>query len=156
MLTAIPGEFPVRATSAPPPLAETRVAPPETFAPVCRSGEVDAGRPQPAWLRQSFIGDTCEAPPLPAAIDGYTASREEIVAGMEAVKKYQVAAEAFEACVGKFIAAQAQNKDRPMSRSETAIQNYRIIVSQRARAAAKLRMESSIIAFNEYGSTCPE
>ena len=71
---------------------------------------------------------------------------------MEETKRYQAAAQAFEACVGNFVAMRGKS----MSKSETAIQDYRIVVSQRARAAAKLRMEGSIMAFNEYGSGCTE
>ena len=154
-LAPMPDLLPARATPEPKPLPAAQASS-ETFTPVCRANEVDAGRPQPAWLRQSFIGDSCQAPPMPAAIDGYTASREEIVAGMAATEKYQRAAQAFESCVSKFIAVQAQNKSRAMRKSETAIQDYRIVVSQRARLAAKLRMEGAIMAFNEYGSGCTE
>ena len=81
--------FPVRA--APEPLPDTRPtqqAPTEqaieTFAALCRSEEVVDSRRDPAWVSQSFAGDNCQAPRPPRVIDGAKASREEIVAGMEA------------------------------------------------------------------------
>ena len=57
-LAALPDLLPARAT--PEAKALSAVSPtPETFTPLCRSGELETGKPQPVWLRQSFIGDSC-------------------------------------------------------------------------------------------------
>ncbi len=150
--------FPVRA--APEPLPDTRPtqqAPTEqaieTFAAICRSEEVVDSRRDPAWVSQSFAGDNCQAPRPPRVIDGAKASREEIVAGMEAAKIYAAAADNFQKCVSDFVAA--RKAARPLTPSQAIIQNYRITVSQKTKEMVAARTRVAIVAFNSYGSDCP-
>jgi hypothetical protein len=128
------------------------------FARICKSDEVIDARPTPAWVRASFARDNCRAPSMPATIDGFTASREQIVAGMAAAERYAVASDAFERCVQDFVAARKAQEDRngkPANMSVAIIENHRVIASQRNKQIVSARMDAAIHDFNEYGSGCP-
>ncbi len=144
----------VRATSEPKALSDARPteAAIETFAAMCRSEEVVGSRRDPAWVSQSFLGDNCRAPRPPNVIDGANASREEIMASMEAAKSYAAAADSFQKCVGDFVAARKAAK--PLSPSQAIIQNYRITVSQKTKEMVAAQTRVAIVAFNRYGSEC--
>src|SRR5215471_17858509 len=75
------------------------------FAPICKSNGVIEGRPDPAWVGASFANDHCRAPRMPALVNGFTASREQVVASMTAEKNYAAASDAFERCVQNFVQA---------------------------------------------------
>jgi hypothetical protein len=161
VLTTSPEFFPVRAASEPKPLPDARSAEPaaepvgETFVAICRADEVVDSRRDPAWLAQSYVGDNCQAPQMPAVIDGYKASQEQIVAGMAAVKRYAAAADAFQKCVSDFVAARKAGSSRPLTPSQVIIQNYRVLVSQKSKETADGQIRVAIVAFNKYGSDCP-
>jgi hypothetical protein len=128
------------------------------FARICKSDEGADTRPDPAWVAASFAGDNCRAPSMPAAIDGFTASREQVVASMDAVKRHAAASYVFERCVQDFVAgrkAQAGKSGKPVNMSLIVIENHRITASQRNRKLASARVHTAINNFNEYGSDCP-
>jgi hypothetical protein len=156
MLAAAPEFFPLRAAPEPKTLPTPTVtkAVRDTFAPVCRGDEVLDSRPDPKWVGQSYAGDNCQAPALPARLNGLTASRQQVVAGMAAAKRYAAEAAAFQACVSRFIAARRES--RPLTPSQVIIENHRILVSQRAVETAAGQIKTAIVAFNSYGSDCPE
>lgn len=156
-VAASPELFAVRAAPEPKPLPDARptAAAEEAFAAICREGVVVASLRAPAWLGQSYIGDNCSAPRMPAVIDGTTASREEIVAGMEREKRYAAAADDFQKCVGDFVAARGAGSSRPLTPAQIIIQNYRVQVSQKNKETATNQMHMAIMAFNKYGSDCP-
>jgi hypothetical protein len=158
-VAASPELFAVRAAPDPKPLPDARptaAAPTqsaeEVFAAICREGVVESRR-DPAWLSQSYLGDNCQAPRTPAVIDGTTASREEIVAGMAAAKRYAAAADNFQKCVSDFVAA--RSADRPLTPAQVIIQNYRIQVAEKNKEVTTNQMHAAIMAFNKYGSDCP-
>lgn len=124
------------------------------FARICKSDEVIDARPTPAWVRASFASDNCRAPVMPAAVDGFTASREQIVAGMAAAERYAAAADLFERCVQNFVADRKTDK-RAANMSVEIIQNHRILTSQRNKQIVSARMDAAVSNFNEYGSGCP-
>lgn len=161
LAVASPELFPVRAASGTKSLPDARSAQAaptqsaeEAFAAMCREGVVESRR-DPAWLGQSYLGDNCQAPRAPAVIKGASASREEIVAGMAAVKRYAAASDAFQKCVSDFIAARKTGSSRPLAPAQVIIQNYRVLVSQKNKEIADKQMQASIVAFNKYGSDCP-
>ena len=128
------------------------------FARICKSDELADARPSPAWVGASFAKDNCRAPSMLAAIDGFTASREQVVAGMEAMKRYSAASDGFERCVQDFVVTrklQAEKSGLPVSNSLLIIENHRIIASQRNKQIASARVKTAINDFNEYGSGCP-
>ena len=146
---------PERAVNLAPPTVPAGDKP---FARICKSDEVIDARPTPAWVRASFASDNCRAPSMPTAIDGFTASREQVVAGMAAAERYATASDAFERCVQDFVSTRKAQEDRngkPANMSVAIIENHRVIASQRNKKIVSARMNAAISDFNEYGSGCP-
>src|SRR3954470_18641896 len=87
------------AKATPPPATKLSAAPTtgKPFAAICKTGEVVDSRPDPAWVGQSFARDNCTAPQMPAPVNGLVASREQIVAGMAATKRYAALSDAISA-----------------------------------------------------------
>jgi hypothetical protein len=88
-------------------------------------------------------------------IDGYTASREKIVAGMAAAKRYAAAADRFRQCVSAFVAERKTDSVRSLTPSQVIIQNHRILASEKSQETVAAQMNMAIMAFNSYGSDCP-
>lgn len=156
-VAAAPEFFPV-VSAAPEPAPVISRAAPKTFKPVCRGDQVLDSRPDPAWVSQSFNRDNCRAPLLPAALDGFSASREQVVAAMAEAKRYAAAVSEFQRCVSDFVAAhRAGSAQGPkLTPSQVIIENHRILVSQRSKERAAAQVRVAINAFNEYGSDCPD
>ena len=128
------------------------------FGRICKSDEIVDSRPAPAWVGASFENDNCRAPAMPAAVNGFTASREQVVASMAAAKRYAIASDAFERCIQNFVEARktiARDSGLPLSTPLVIIENHRIAVSQRDRKLVEARVRNTINNFNEYGSDCP-
>lgn len=136
-----------------------KVASNQSFVPVCKAAEVVDSRPDPVWVGQSFANDNCRAPRLPAPIDGLTASREQIEAGMTAVKSYSAQADLYQQCIADFVAlrkAKAEGGKKPMETALIMIENHRITASQENKKKADAQIKIAIEAFNELGSECPD
>ena len=147
------------AKAAPDPAGKvSRLAAGQSFAPVCKAGEITDSRPDPAWVGASFAGDNCRAPLVPAPINGAAASREKVVAGMAAMKKYIAASDVFQRCIADFVAArraQSSRNKRPLNMPMVIIENHRVIASENNKKKVADQVRAAIIAFNEYGSECP-
>jgi hypothetical protein len=126
------------------------------FAAVCKANEVADSRPDPAWVGASFAHDNCLAPPMPKALDGATAKREEIVAAMVAVKRYAALSDAYQRCISDFVAARKAQAGKPAAGPLMVIEAHRIFVSQVNKTKAATQVKVAINAFNEYGSECPD
>jgi hypothetical protein len=136
----------------------SRLASGQSFAPVCRASELVDSRPDPAWVGASFAGDNCQAPILPAALNGSTASRAQVVASMAAMKRYIAASDEFQRCVRNFVAAkraQAEQNNKPVNMPLLVIENHRVLASENNKKKVSAQVRATIIAFNEYGSDCP-
>jgi hypothetical protein len=137
----------------------SRLANGQSFAPVCKANEITDSRPDPAWVGASFAGDNCRAPPVPAPVNGFTASRAQVVASMAAMKSYTAASDAFQRCISDFVAArraQADKNKKPITMSLVIIENHRIIASENNKKKVANQVRVAINAFNEYGSECPD
>jgi hypothetical protein len=139
--------------SAPVPVAAAPAAG-KSFAATCRGDQLLDSRPDPQWVSQSFAGDHCQSPPLPAPIDGARSSRDQVVAAMAGARRYEAAADTFQRCIDDYVAA--RREARPLTEAELVIENHRVLVSQRARQRAADQAKVAINAFNEYGSDCPD
>jgi hypothetical protein len=134
------------------------VAAGKPFAGVCKANEIVDSRPDPAWVGASFAHDNCWAPPLPPRLDGVTAKREQIVAGMAAAKRYAVQSDAYQRCISDFVAARRAQADRDkktVSWPLVVIETHRILAAQENKKKADAQIKVAINAFNEYGSDCP-
>ena len=90
-------------------------------------------------------------------LNGATATREQVVAAMEEVKRYAVQADAFQQCVSDFVTARkarTASGEKSLSPSEVIIENHRILVSQRSKETAAAQVRVAINAFNRFGSDC--
>jgi hypothetical protein len=128
------------------------------FAPICKSDGVIEGRPDPAWVKASFANDHCQAPAVPRPVNGFTASREQVVASMAAGKSYAAAADAFERCVQRFVEDRKTGTAKSggaVSTPLVIIENHRIVASERSKQLVAARVRATIVNFNEYGSDCP-
>ncbi|MBW8708839.1 MAG: hypothetical protein JF627_06175 [Alphaproteobacteria bacterium] len=115
-------------------------------------------RPDPAWVGQSFARNNCTAPQMPAPVNGLVASREEIVAGMAATRRYAAASDAYQRCIRDFVSLRQSRPDagKPVAMALVTIENHRILAAENNKKKARARMDASIMAFNEYGSGCPD
>jgi hypothetical protein len=142
----LPGALPTKAAGKP-------------FAAVCKAGEIADSRPDPAWVGASFAHDNCWAPRMPAPLDGVTAKRDQIVAGMAAEKSYLALSDAYQRCIADFVAfrkAQADKAQKPVDGPLMVIESHRIFVAQENKKKAADQIKVAINAFNEYGSECPD
>src|SRR5579871_5677875 len=97
------------------------------FAAICKTSSVD--RPDPDWMRQSFEGDHCSLPQEPQALDGTKASRDELIAGLAAAKKFAVAAERYQECINAYLTQRKHESERsgqPVKLTLVAIETHRI------------------------------
>src|SRR5476651_2615545 len=147
------------ASPAPQPTSAAKAANANTFVPTCSAGQVAVDtRPDPAWVGASFAHDNCWAPRMPAPLDGATAKRDQIVAGMAAEKSYLIQSDAYQKCIADFVAfrkAQADKANKPANGPLMVIETHRIFVSQENKKKAADQIKVAINAFNEYGSECP-
>jgi hypothetical protein len=152
----------VVAKAAPEPVSVSKSALPPGDKPlgrICKSDEIVDSRPSPAWVSASFEKDNCQAPGMPALVDGFTASRDQVVASMAAMKRYTAASDTFERCIQGFVearTAEAQKGGRPFGTPLVIIENHRILISQRNQKLAEARATATINNFNEYGSGCAD
>ena len=138
-------------------VSKTAPAGDKPFAPICNSNGVIEGRPDPAWVGASFANDNCHAPRMPPVVNGFTASREQVMASMAAMKIYTAASDKFERCVQDFVASYktgAQKGGQPISTPLVIIESHRIAASQRNKQLVIARVNATINNFNEYGSGC--
>jgi hypothetical protein len=60
----------------------------------------------------AFAQDTCQVPPMPASIDGSTATADQVRAGIKAVNDYQNSVETYKACLADYVTAQNAQADK--------------------------------------------
>jgi len=96
---------------------------------------------------------------MPAPVDGYTASREQILTAMAAMKRYAAASDVFQRCVSDFLLARKVRADRdgkPVDEVLVLLENQRIVAAERSKRRNAEQVKFAINSFNEYGSDCPD
>jgi hypothetical protein len=137
----------------------TQLAGRTPFGAICRTSQVGDARRDPAWVRTSFAQDSCSAPPMPAPVDGYSASRGQILTAMAAMKRYAAASDVFQRCVSDFLLArkaQTSTDGKPVDEVLVILENQRIAASERSKRRNAEQVTFAINSFNEYGSDCPD
>jgi hypothetical protein len=122
----------------------------QTFAGTCSATATVDSRVEPAWVGQSYAGDGCAAPALPQAVDGYTASRAQVLAGMAAQKTYIAQADIYQRCIADFVAA--RRGKRPIDVALNLIETHRLAASQADQQKVAAQVQIAIRTFNEAGS----
>jgi hypothetical protein len=134
--------------------ARPALAADQAFAAICSANPVEDTASDPAWLAASFEKDNCWAPRPPVPLNGYTATRPQIVAAMVAVKTYLARADAFQKCIGNVVAS--RKAAAGASKSFFLVETHRVLVSEKNKKKASGEMDAAINAFNEYGSECAQ
>ncbi len=143
-----------------PERAATFSIPPQTAASsaaICRTG--DEGRPDPAWMRQSFENDNCWLPQEPPAPDGTKASRDQLMVDLVAAKKFTAAANRYQQCISSYLAQRKQEAERtgqPMKATLVTIETHRIVASEASKKRVWGRITMAVDNFNAEGSECPQ
>ena len=143
------------AKSIQPQSSQSQAAASQSFAATCSANAKVDSRVEPAWVGQSFAGDGCSAPSLPKPLDGYTATRPQVLANMAAQKKYMVQADAYQRCIADFVVARRAAADtgrKPLDVAMVTIENHRITASQASKQQLADQVQLTIKAFNEAGS----
>ncbi len=141
---------PTSTSSVPPQIAASLTA-------ICRTDDKD--RPDPAWLRQSFENDNCWAPQEPPVLDGTRASRDQLMAGLAAAKRFAVSAERYQQCISTYLTRRMQEAEqtgRPMKATVVTIETHRIVASAASKKRVWDQIAMAVDIFNAEGSDCPE
>jgi hypothetical protein len=145
---------------AKPTAAAAQAANANTFVPTCSAAQVVVDtRPDPAWVGASFAHDNCWAPVMPASLNGATATREQIVAGMAAEKRYDVQASTYQRCISDFVVsrkAEADKIKKPIDVALVTIEDHRVAASENNKKKVAALTGNAIEAFNEFGSQCDD
>jgi hypothetical protein len=145
---------------ASPEPANTDAVPPQIAASlnaICRIG--DQGRPDPAWLRESFENDHCSAPREPPALDGTKASRDQLMAGLAAARQFAASAERYQECISAYLTQRMQEAQRtgtPVKAAVLTIETHRIVASAASKKRVSDRIAMAVDDFNAEGSECPD
>ena len=92
-----------------------------------------------AGAMPAFAEDSCAVPPAPAMVDGNTASRDQMAAGIAAVKAYITASDVYQACIIDYLAAQKAQADKdkkPMDPALSRAEDDKITANQNNKQAA--------------------
>lgn len=152
---AAPAAFSGKSAPAAKPSLAAKKAPADSFAATCTTSETVDFRAEPQWVGQSYAKDGCVAPVLPATVDGFSASREQILASMAEQKKYAVAADKYQQCIYDFVAARRTAADKQKKTLDVAlvtIENHRIAASEADKLKVAALTRETIRAYNEAGS----
>jgi hypothetical protein len=96
---------------------------------------------------------------MPAPVNGYSASRGQILTAMAAMKRYAAASDVFQRCVSDFLLArkaQTSTDGKPVDEVLVILENQRIAASERSKRRNAEQVTFAINSFNEYGSDCPD
>ena len=134
--------------------------PPQTaasFAAICTTG--NEGRPDPVWVGQSFENDHCSLPQEPPVLDGTKASRDQLMTGLAAAKKFAASVDRFQQCVNTYLnqrQQEAQQTGKPVKLTLVALETHRILASETSKKRVRDRIAMAVDNFNAEGSECPQ
>lgn len=95
----------------------------------------------------SFADDTCQVPPTPAALDGATATADQMRAGIAAFNAFSKASDAYQQCVNDYITAQNAAADKDKKPHDTAMiqaEGDKVTANQTAKEKAGADLNASI------------
>jgi alpha-beta hydrolase superfamily lysophospholipase len=104
----------------------------------------------------SFAQDTCPEPPIPTVVDGSTATRDQLVAGIAAVKAYIAASDTYQSCINDYVTAakaQADKDKKPMDKAIIQTEGDRVTANQNNKQKVGDAINVSIGAFKKAHPT---
>jgi hypothetical protein len=100
----------------------------------------------------AFAEDSCPVPPTPTVVDGATATREQLVAGIAAVKSYIAASDTYQACLTDYVKdqqAQAAKDKKPMDPALIQLEGDKGTASQNSKQTVGDAINVSIGAYKK-------
>jgi hypothetical protein len=95
----------------------------------------------------SFADDTCQVPPAPTAVDGTTATADQMRAAIAAFNAFSKASDTYQACVNDYITAQNAAADKDKKPHDTAMiqaEGDKVTANQAAKEKAGADLNASI------------
>jgi hypothetical protein len=105
-----------------------------------------------AGAMPAFAEDACPVPPAPVAVDGATAARDQLVAGIAAVKGYMTASDTYQACIADYLKVQqaAAAKDKkPVDPALIQMEGDKVTANQNSKQAVGDAINVSIGAYKK-------
>jgi len=105
-----------------------------------------------AGVLPAYAEDACTVPPIPVVVDGNTASRDQMVAGIAAVKAYITLSDTYQACIGDYLAAQKAQADKdkkPMDAALNRAENDKITANQNSKQTVGDAINGAIGAYKK-------
>src|SRR5262249_10535402 len=95
----------------------------------------------------SFADDTCQVPPTPAAVDGTTATADQMRAAIAAFNTFSKASDTYQQCISDYITAQNAAADKDKKPHDTAMiqsEGDKATANQAAKEKAGADLNASI------------
>jgi hypothetical protein len=74
-----------------------------------------------AGVAPSFADDTCQVPPVPTAVDGSTATADQMRAAIGAFNAFSKASDTYQQCISDYITAQNAQADKDKKPHDTVM-----------------------------------
>jgi hypothetical protein len=100
----------------------------------------------------AFAEDTCQLPPVPASVDGTTASKDQILAGIKASKDYIAASDTYQQCINDYVTAAKADADKnkkPVDPAIIQVSGDKITANQNNKQKVGDQINSAIGAYKK-------
>jgi hypothetical protein len=108
-----------------------------------------------AGAAPAFADDTCQVPPVPAAVDGTSATADQMRAAIAAFNTFSKASDAYQACVSDYITAQNNQADKDKKPHDTAMiqaEGDKVTANQNAKQKAGDDLNAAIGVYKKAHS----
>ena len=100
----------------------------------------------------AFAEDSCPVPPQPAVVDGSTATKDQVMAGIAAVKTYIAASDTYQGCLNDYInaaKAEADKNKQPLDPALVKLEEDKATASQNSKQTVGDAINTSIGAYKK-------
>lgn len=100
----------------------------------------------------AFAEDSCAVPPVPAVVDGSSATRDQLVAGIAAVKGYIAQSDTYQACIADYLAVaktQADKDKKPVDPALVQAEGDKVTANQNSKQKVGDAINASIGAWKK-------
>ena len=105
-----------------------------------------------AGAAPAFADDTCQVPPTPAAVDGSTATADQMRAAIAAFNAFSKASDTYQACVNDYITtqnAQADKDKKPHDAAMIQAEGDKVTANQGSKQKAGDDLNAAIGVFKK-------
>jgi hypothetical protein len=100
-----------------------------------------------AGAAPAFADDTCQVPPVPAAIDGTSATADQMRASIAAFNAFSKASDTYQGCIADYITAQNAQADKdkkPHDATMIQAEGDKVTANQSAKEKAGTDLNAAI------------